>query len=469
MCRHTYHHYPACGHISSFTVAACPEFTNQLRASTTIGQSIVCDEVKMTHDLLSASQPSACVECEREWREIVARGPQETMCSRANISIEGLAAMNPIFEVAVRMTLDGENGVSTTDDPQCGDEMCDIYLDIAREHDRSCDCCGPDESAREGVNAVQNAPSEGINGVEKLVVHADNEDSSFFAQPEVMVPESNISHSPFDSVLKWLQEIEPSHEQDMSHAPPSLTGQHFDLLEELPADPQVISPGFDIFVDVHKRISAWLDHYDVDHEPEESEVQQPDIQLCPRIDLLEDLPSRGELITNLCQALKTTPPGTDLMELRSITLAEESTPLPAPEQLRSPSVTSTQPSTINSELWHAEVCHASNPPLSMPQESEGDGYDWLPSRNMSPMPRISGILWTLPLKREKEADDEHSQPFEESVNHPVIERQPTPFVSTDETPPPEAPRRFMAAVSEGVARSHGLRFPLRIGGLYTGF
>lgn len=425
----------------------------------------------MAHDLVSASQPSACVECEREWKEIVAQCPQEAMRSRANISIEGLTATEPIFQIAVHMSLDEEKDVPTTDGPGCGDELCDIYLDVSREQNRSCGCCGPDGSPQENVIVVQNGTPDKANKIENPTLHAEDDYPPFLAQDKMVLPEPAMHISLVESIFKWLEETELWHGKEVDDAPPSRVEQHLDLLEEIPVEPQVLSPTFDIFTDIHKEMSAWLDQYDVDLEPEANEVQQVAVELetCPRINLLEDLPSHGELITNLCHALKSTPPGTDLVDLRSSTCAEEPTPpLSKPEQLRSLSVTSTQPS-ISSELWQAEMSNASYPSISTRQESEGDGYDWLPSRKMSPMPRISGVLWTLPLKREQEADDEPSQTFEEDANHPVVERQSTPFVSANETPPPGAPRRFMAAISEGVARSNGLRFPLRIGGLYTGF
>ncbi|KAJ6112932.1 hypothetical protein N7512_008256 [Penicillium capsulatum] len=412
MCRHTYHHYPVCGHISSFTVSACPEFTNQLRMFASTGQSLVCEEVKMTHDLLSASQPSACVECERKWREMVTRGSPDAIRSRANSTIEGLATTSPIFQVAVRMTLDEENDSLPTEDVECGDERCDIYLDIAREHDRPCDCCGPAQPSQEDVIVIQIATLEGTTGREQSASNA-TDDPSVIAQPRPVVPDSVIRSSLFTYVSKWLEEVEDCHEQDE---------EPLDLLGEIPTRPRFVPRRFDIFADTHHRTTNSMD------QPDTHESQQSYPECCTRIDLLEDLPPRGELITNLCQALKTTPPGSDLMELESISAAD-------PEQPRMSDTRSTYPSTISSGLWHAVMSSASSPDFLLSQESDGDGYNWLPSRKMSPLPRVPGILRTLPLKSETEVDDDDFQSFDEDSTHPVTDRQPTPFVAPADIPP----------------------------------
>ncbi|KAJ5152133.1 hypothetical protein N7492_010428 [Penicillium capsulatum] len=275
MCRHTYHHYPVCGHISSFTVSACPEFTNQLRMFASTGQSLVCEEVKMTHDLLSASQPSACVECERKWREMVTRGSPDAIRSRANSTIEGLATTSPIFQVAVRMTLDEENDSLPTEDVECGDERCDIYLDIAREHDRPCDCCGPAQPSQEDVIVIQIATLEGTTGREQSASNA-TDDPSVIAQPRPVVPDSVIRSSLFTYVSKWLEEVEDCHEQD--EEPLDLLGRFPRGLGLFPGD------STSLLIPTIGQLTRWTSQTLMSHSsPTQNVVQE---SICWKISLL---------------------------------------------------------------------------------------------------------------------------------------------------------------------------------------
>ncbi|KGO78210.1 hypothetical protein PITC_034250 [Penicillium italicum] len=110
MCKHTYHHYPSCGHISNWSMTSCQEYTNKLRLAGP-ERSVSCTKIKPSHDLLISTQPSMCVQCESEWAEkISSLGNDQTQTSNSYRTIEGLDA-NQIIEVNARMVSD-----STHDD-----------------------------------------------------------------------------------------------------------------------------------------------------------------------------------------------------------------------------------------------------------------------------------------------------------------------------------------------------------------
>ncbi|CAI7582297.1 unnamed protein product [Penicillium crustosum] len=57
MCKHTYHHYPSCGHISNWSMTSCQEYTNKLRLASP--ECITpCTQITLSHDLLFSAQPS---------------------------------------------------------------------------------------------------------------------------------------------------------------------------------------------------------------------------------------------------------------------------------------------------------------------------------------------------------------------------------------------------------------------------
>ncbi|CAG8897668.1 unnamed protein product [Penicillium egyptiacum] len=106
MCKHTYHHYPSCGHISNWSMTSCQEYTNKLRL-TGPERSVSCTQIKPSHDLLLSTQPSMCVQCEREWAEnLSSHGGDQTQTSNSYRKIEGLGAIGNVIEVNARMVSD---------------------------------------------------------------------------------------------------------------------------------------------------------------------------------------------------------------------------------------------------------------------------------------------------------------------------------------------------------------------------
>ncbi|CAG8906087.1 unnamed protein product [Penicillium nalgiovense] len=117
MCKHTYHHYPSCGHISNWSMTSCQEYTNKLRLAGP-KHSVSCTQIKASHDLLLSTQPSMCVQCEREWAENLSHGDGQTQTSNPYRRIEGLDATGGIIEVDARMVGDptpDDRDTSSTD------------------------------------------------------------------------------------------------------------------------------------------------------------------------------------------------------------------------------------------------------------------------------------------------------------------------------------------------------------------
>lgn len=72
MCHYTYHHFPTCGHISSWTVHTCVEHAQQMRFLRSSGhdplvpQKFPCRRVESSHDLLKDGGGESCAQC---WKE----------------------------------------------------------------------------------------------------------------------------------------------------------------------------------------------------------------------------------------------------------------------------------------------------------------------------------------------------------------------------------------------------------------
>lgn len=103
MCRHTYHHYPNCGHIANYTVMGCLEFTNQLRYLANMERHLSCDDIKISHDLLPADHPDLCLQCAYDWKSTYPQQDHETQLPKRNRAMEGLNAVYPIIDFKARM------------------------------------------------------------------------------------------------------------------------------------------------------------------------------------------------------------------------------------------------------------------------------------------------------------------------------------------------------------------------------
>ncbi|KAJ6057674.1 hypothetical protein N7460_000948 [Penicillium canescens] len=138
MCHHTYHHYPNCGHISSWTVRSCQEFTNRIRL-TDPAHSCSCKEIQITHDMAESTQPNMCVQCEREWANMISHGNYQAQTCKA--LVDGLDVEGPLVEIKARMvcdlafnfeevTLDDIGSIISTDDDEQGGVLLDPFYDL---------------------------------------------------------------------------------------------------------------------------------------------------------------------------------------------------------------------------------------------------------------------------------------------------------------------------------------------------
>ena len=111
MCRHVYHHYQGCGHISNYTMESCCAFTNQLRMFATIGdlptkQSYsTCDDIDTFHDILPEDYPDFCLKCAYDWSDRQIGDSKPSPQPSTVVPIEGLEAVHPIFDIQARMVV----------------------------------------------------------------------------------------------------------------------------------------------------------------------------------------------------------------------------------------------------------------------------------------------------------------------------------------------------------------------------
>ncbi|EAW12898.1 zinc-binding alcohol dehydrogenase family protein [Aspergillus clavatus NRRL 1] len=109
MCKYTYHHYPNCGHIGSFTIDSCVYFLNALRTDTWAGADPKsCTNVREHHDLLNTTNAVYCGQCERDWNQRLLKDGIEAILHGPRPShspIEGLGLPSPILTTQMAMHL----------------------------------------------------------------------------------------------------------------------------------------------------------------------------------------------------------------------------------------------------------------------------------------------------------------------------------------------------------------------------
>ncbi|KAJ5558227.1 hypothetical protein N7461_002199 [Penicillium sp. DV-2018c] len=127
MCKHTYHHYPSCGHISNWSMTSCQEYTNELRLAGP-GRSVACTNITASHDLLLLSQPSMCVQCESEWAESLYRENLGTKVRRSYRTIEGLDVTGQLIRLDARMV----SGPCGRDTGGTDYDSTQVFLDAAK-------------------------------------------------------------------------------------------------------------------------------------------------------------------------------------------------------------------------------------------------------------------------------------------------------------------------------------------------
>lgn len=172
MCLYTYHHYPVCGHISNWSVTSCLEFTNFVRQLAGTGRPASCNQIDITHDLLPATHPSLCFQCELQWSENVLTNNPQVLQPKPYLDIEGLSAKSPVIEFEARMPIDvrnqsASNWYSNRTDKNQYDIFADVPLNEPENKTRRAHCSchekGPcslstqvDQTTQTEVSAVGN-------------------------------------------------------------------------------------------------------------------------------------------------------------------------------------------------------------------------------------------------------------------------------------------------------------------------
>ncbi|PTU24649.1 hypothetical protein P175DRAFT_0520543 [Aspergillus ochraceoroseus IBT 24754] len=220
MCKYIYHHYPTCGHISSFTLDACIEVTNCLRSGTPPSGH----DVRSTHDLLSATHIPYCIQCEAEWvHNLTPRSNSHSSESGIfdplpYISLEGLEATEPIITAEVTMTLPGEtNGEISRHVPadavmgeiqqgghrhiaiprQVIDTLSDRYIDMENLETHS--AATPHQDATGDRTDRVNYWVEGLGEYEKLGGFRDSDGECDYDEEEMRSLPSSSSPRPLSS------------------------------------------------------------------------------------------------------------------------------------------------------------------------------------------------------------------------------------------------------------------------------
>ncbi|OJJ50769.1 hypothetical protein ASPZODRAFT_21296 [Penicilliopsis zonata CBS 506.65] len=114
MCLYTYHHYPSCGHIASWSIDSCIGFTKGLRGLAALKpnstQKYCCSSIRETHDLLAFSAQSPCQQCEsNRLKGLIPNAyGQPSDWAKPYLAIEGLTATSPIVDLRVKMIIPQE-------------------------------------------------------------------------------------------------------------------------------------------------------------------------------------------------------------------------------------------------------------------------------------------------------------------------------------------------------------------------
>lgn len=101
MCKITYHHFAACGHISNWTMKSCMYYTHYLRSFP--GDLIRCEDAEISHNLTSERDEGLCMRC----HDIsLTKDLNEVTPSNVYLPIEGLNSEIPPFVVAAQANPD---------------------------------------------------------------------------------------------------------------------------------------------------------------------------------------------------------------------------------------------------------------------------------------------------------------------------------------------------------------------------
>ncbi|KAJ5091965.1 hypothetical protein NUU61_006835 [Penicillium alfredii] len=422
MCIYTYHHYPACGHMSNWSVTSCLEYTNTLRLLAGTNQTVSCKDIETSHDLLPSTQPNLCVQCEYEWSEaVVQNDPQALTTPKFFLTIEGLGAKSPLIELDARMTIDVRNPTARqtqthTTAQVTDDDQCDIFADLSRSTSNSssrrrrcrrrCSCCDTRRDVRR--DAHRNAQPSTSRVSTNRATQTDQEEEVSCTGDETIIQFSDLLTQCFD--------------EDEEEASRPASGKELDTtyrgFDDLIADIyQALAEGFtpSLSTDcsrVASRGSASSEHTGHSNDNFHPSGEMEDLSL----DLSRDLP--GE--------------------------------------------TADHPNMKDSGTWFPHLSDESSPEFM-----SYSAYDWIPNLGVAPTfiedehqvedeDSESEILTTAP------SSPNGSESAAVRVLKPVTERLGTPY-----SRPYPVFRGFITAHSEEEAEKLGMMMPRRIHSLYA--
>lgn len=356
MCRHTYHHYPNCGHIANYTVMSCLEFTYQLRHLAGVDWHLSCDSLRISHDLLPADHSDLCLQCAYDWNSVYVPQDHEIQFPEKNLSLEEANASHPIIDVRARMV----GSKRSPDTNLIHETRTDLYQSNPLRRDPECTCsaCLKLMSVRPDVRQDLDFLTCGSPmSLDSLFI--DTFDSS-------CVPEFDMSH---DLGFDLHDGIDPFSQLDLDHerhGAYTSAGERIDVCE---IDNLILT----LYDFDHLSHSSSIDSFHVDEK--NNFESMPDIVTdclarldldcvedhmnnSTEIDLLAALPSPEEVILELIQAFRTGIASNDISpEILSIANKRKA-------NLKPPGI-STIPTLNHSDsrtsLWNANMSSASSP------------------------------------------------------------------------------------------------------------
>ncbi|KAJ5213261.1 hypothetical protein N7449_000430 [Penicillium cf. viridicatum] len=231
MCKHTYHHYPSCGHISNWSMTSCQEYTNKLRLA---GPecSASCTQITPSHDLLLSTQPSMCVQCESEWAENLSSGDDQIQSSNSYRSIEGMDARQ-IIEVNARMVSEpiyNDRDTSSTDHSDNGQVFLGAGVDDSGNGDA--DSAGHNDNGQICSRAVVGESEEDRGSL----APSDKSSRTAFRFARTN-PSSLVVAGDLDSFIPTIVRSSPDHLAQSGHEKDNVETESPDIEDAVCASP----------------------------------------------------------------------------------------------------------------------------------------------------------------------------------------------------------------------------------------
>lgn len=210
MCKHTYHHYPGCGHISNWSMTSCQEYTNKLRLAGP-ERSPSCTQILLSHDILFSAQPSMCVQCESEWVENFASRREDQIQSSNSYRLVEAMDDSQIIDVNARMVSNptyDDRDTSSTDHSDNGQ----VFLGAAVDDSGNGDTDSADHSDNGQIcsRAVVGESEEDCGSLAR----SDKSSKTAFKFSRTN-PSSTVVAGDLDSVLAPIVRTNPD---DLSHS-----------------------------------------------------------------------------------------------------------------------------------------------------------------------------------------------------------------------------------------------------------